>query len=89
MDEDIIENWRGGKTASQEKRANNRTESARILTEAGFSFESKNDGAHLIVYSPGDFMIDFWPGTGKWIERGTLKTARGVFPLIKHMKALS
>jgi hypothetical protein len=36
------------------------------LRDAGCEVDWRNGGAHLVV----DRRIDFWPGTGKWIERG-------------------
>lgn len=39
------------------------------LDNAGIPFTSHNAGAHLIIEGPKAF-IDYWPGTGKWIERG-------------------
>lgn len=65
------------------RRANNRESSPRILAERGVSFETKNDGAHLIV-TIGELVVDFWPGTGKFITRSAKpKTGRGVFNLLK------
>lgn len=72
------------KQASREKRSNNRAQSATILSDAGISFEVKNKGAHLIVEGR-DCVIDFWPGTGKFIERNG-KEGRGVRNLIKLCK---
>ena len=65
------------------RRANNRASSPEVLRRHGVEFETKNDGAHLIV-TMGDMVVDFWPGTGKFITRGTSsKTGRGVFNLLK------
>ena len=72
------------KEASQKKRASNRTQSARILAEAGIDFEQHNDGAHIVIKRNGRAW-DFWPGTGKWHERGTKIYRRGVMPLIKAL----
>ncbi len=74
-----------GREGSQRRRANNREGSAEMLTGAGIAFETKNAGAHLIVRHAGR-VVDFWPGTGKWIERGTGLDKRGVRPLISHLK---
>ena len=71
------------KKESQARRADNRDQSALLLTQAGIPFESKNHGAHLIVTCPHG-MIDFWPGTGKWICRATGHESRGVHPLIRY-----
>lgn len=77
------------KERSQQKRASNRENGAARLTAAGIQFESKNDGAHLIVRT-NDHVIDYWPGTGKWITRGRApKTGRGIARLLKHIKEQS
>jgi hypothetical protein len=68
---------------SKARRAANRENSNRILRENGYDLEERNDGAHLIV-STAAGLIDFWPGTGKFIVRATRYEARGVFPLMKH-----
>lgn len=67
----------------QEKRASNREWSTALLVSKGIAFETKNVGAHLIVRS-NSLVIDFWPGTGKWIDRqGPI--GRGVKNLLKHI----
>ncbi len=66
----------------QEKRANNREQSTTLLQEKGVPFVSRNGGAHLIVTYDGT-VVDFWPGTGKFIVRGQHKKRRGVFALLK------
>ena len=53
-----------------------------MLQELGVSFERKNMGAHLIVSHDGK-VVDFWPGTGKYIPRGFGQPGRGVFNLLK------
>jgi len=78
---DQVEAYQDHREASREKRAGNRESSAQILTDKGIEFERKNMGAHLIV-SGSDCLIDFWPGTGKFIARNGNK-GRGVFNLIK------
>ena len=75
------------KKMQQEKRAANREHSPTLLTAAGIKFESKNMDAHLIVQSNAA-LIDFWPGTGKWIVRKG-KTGRGVRGLIAYIKKAS
>lgn len=67
---------------SQVRRGENRENSAVILTERGVQFEAKNMGAHLIVSHEGK-IVDFWPGTGKYIPRGFGRPGRGVFNLLK------
>jgi hypothetical protein len=82
---DIGDFWRDVNAARQEKRASNRASSPDLLREAGISFESKNGGAHLIVKVRGH-TIDFWPGTGLWIMRGSTKRHGGVRKLIAFVK---
>jgi len=68
------------KEQSKQKRKANRENSQDILIERGIKFTVKNEGAHLIVEGK-ESIIDFWPGTGKFITRNG-KTGRGVFTLI-------
>lgn len=72
----------GWKGESQARRADNRAGSADMLQELGVSFERNNMGAHLIVSHDGK-VVDFWPGTGKYIPRGFGRPGRGVFNLLK------
>jgi hypothetical protein len=60
MTSDMGEMFNDWRKAKQEKRASNRDASAQLLMAAGIGFESRNDGAHLIVAG----RYDFWPGTG-------------------------
>lgn len=82
---DDSEMWRLYKQRSQEKRERNRNSSPAILKAEGISFEEKNNGVHLVVKHNGH-TVDFWPGTGKWIKRGTNNVkGRGVRKLIEHL----
>lgn len=67
----------------QEKRRSNREVSTAMLRAAGILFEERNGGAHLVV----DGRIDYWPGTGLWIQRATLSKQRGVAALIRFVRA--
>lgn len=69
---------------SKEKRAHNTVASTSILINKNVSFESKNNGAHLIVSHNGK-VVDFWPATGKFICRSGKKDARGIRPLLKYI----
>ncbi len=82
---DLAEDFKAWKEHKQEKRADNRENSANILTAKGISFESKNAGAHLII-KHNQSVMDFWPGTGKYIFRNQSKSDRGVFNLIKQLR---
>lgn len=86
-DDMTVSEWgQAMKQLGQERRAQNRANSAELLRERGISFETKNDGAHLIVRHGGK-VADLWPGTGKYTIRGTNKYRRGVFNLIKDLSA--
>lgn len=78
---EIGETFQALREMSQAKRATNRKESAKLLTKRGIAFVVKNNGAHLIVQGRIS-VIDFWPGTGLWIDRDTNTTGRGVQKLI-------
>ena len=69
---------------SQEKRANNRESSPKILDQAGLLYMTHNKGAHLVVEGECE-IADFWPGTGKWIVRVTQQKGRGVRNLVKAL----
>lgn len=84
-DDDMGALFRDYKAMRQRKRADNRESSADMLRQAGIAFQSNNDGAHLIVRARGD-TIDFWPGTGLWIRRGTNQRKRGVGKLLAFCK---
>lgn len=75
--------WSAYHERSKQKRAQNRADSAKLLTEAGLSFYTNNQGAHLIVSHNGK-TVDFWPGTGLWNNRKG-KQQRGVNSLIKYL----
>ena len=82
---DVSEMWRVHTQESQDRRAFNRQSSAQILEHHRVQFERHNGGAHLIVRHAG-MVVDFWPGTGKWIVRGSGGAeGRGVFPLMKRL----
>lgn len=69
---------------SQQKRKHNRESSAEILTNNCVQYDVRNSGAHLIVRH-GNLVVDFWPGTGRWIVRGDEVKGFGVFKLLHHL----
>ena len=69
--------------ASKKKRASNREQARMTLLKSGIRYDYKNNGAHLVVYGPNG-IIDFWPGTGKYISRDKHHKGRG----IRHVLAL-
>jgi hypothetical protein len=77
--------WKLHKEARQIKRQSNRERGAGLLQSEGIGFEIKNDGAHLII-KHGGRVVDFWPGTGKWIDRAKPRHRRGVFDLLEWVK---
>lgn len=80
---DCIEVFQAMKDHSKNKRASNRENGPKFLTEAGIPFVEKNQGAHLIVEG-GDCFIDYWPGTGRWASRSGAK-GFGVRNLVQHI----
>lgn len=78
---DMGDYWKDVKQESMERRARNRESSADYLKKHGVEFESKNGGAHLIVKGR-DCLIDFWPGTGKYIARNG-ENGRGLRNMLK------
>jgi len=74
---------------SKSKRAFNRKQSPLALCENHIQYTSHNNGAHLRIFQVGSAEIpavDFWPGTGKWIDSAGKKSGRGVMSLIKYLK---
>ena len=66
------------------KRQSNTVASTAILVHKEVKFESKNNGAHLIV-THGTKVVDFWPATGKFISRVSPKNSRGIKNLLKYL----
>jgi len=83
---DIGETFDGLRAEGQDRRARNRSSSPNMLKGAGFDFEEKNNGAHLIVFHNG-VTADFWPGTGLYAIRPWRRspTRRGVRNLIRDL----
>lgn len=79
---DMAEYFNDMREHSKEKREKNRNSAPAILHNAGLSFTEKNNGAHLIV-EDCNLIVDFWPGTGKYIPRGNAPAGRGIFNLLK------
>lgn len=87
---DVGEYWKDVKPEmlrfSKLKRAANRENAERLLLNERLKFVVKNNGAHIIV-SMKYADIDFWPGTGLWIMRGSSKRHRGVTSLLSFCKS--
>ena len=86
MVSDMVQNFRDMKEASKAQRASNRDTGAEYLRKHNIAFTEHNNGAHLIVEG-SDCMIDYWPGTGKWISRNG-KRGFGVANLITYIKVI-
>lgn len=80
------ETWRAIKRKSQHLREQNRVNAQEILARyPAIQVSSNNNGVHLIV-KHGDRVVDFWPSTGKWIDRAQRGVhMRGIFRLLKHL----
>lgn len=82
---DTGDTYRAMREDSKKRRAHNRDKSQAILKRHGILFESRNNGAHLIIREGNVTVADFWPGTGLWEMREGRK-GRGVFKLIKALQ---
>lgn len=70
---------------SKQRKRKNMNGSMIMLGKNGMSYESKNNGVHLIVSHNGR-VADLWPSTGKFNIRGDKRYFRGVRLLIKIMR---
>jgi hypothetical protein len=73
------------KLLSQARREHNRASSTELLKARGVQFTDHNDGIHLVI-THADRVVDFWPSTGKWIERAGSAKGRGVHALLKLLE---
>lgn len=80
------DDWKQYNLIGQEKRRANRKSSGTILSENNVPFDSHNGGAHLVVRL-NNFVVDFWPGTGKYIVRGSNTYKRGIFRMLRDIGA--
>jgi hypothetical protein len=79
--------FRALREESKQRRQNNREHAPTVLQAEGIAFTSHNGGAHLVVVH-GGIVCDFWPGTGKWIQRKSGgRTGRGIRNLIKEIRS--
>lgn len=79
------EMWAEIRKQGQEKRASNRISSVQILEK----WAQKTNGV-IMHFTDAHKRInerfDFWPGTGKYLDRVTGKYRRGVFNLIRELE---
>jgi hypothetical protein len=83
---EIGEMWAAVKAQQREDKAVRRAESVAALKRAGYSFSEHNTGLHLIIYRPYS-TFDFWPSTGKWMQRGTKVKRHGLVHLLTALKS--
>lgn len=79
--------WREYRRDRAAKRESNRDEGARLVQEAGYDHDVKNNGAHIIIRHAG-VVWDYWPGTGRWQERRSVWKGRGVRKLLDRISHL-
>lgn len=81
---DMGDTFNALKEESRNRRKRYRDYAPGILTDAGVNFKIFNAGAHIIIMSKDSRpIIDFWPGTGLFINRKTRVRGRGIKNLIK------
>lgn len=80
---EVTELWRDYRKHQQARRAQRREDGRARLIAEGVSFQEHNGGAHLIVMGGQNCVIDYWPGTAKWYERGTSVRGRGCSRLLR------
>lgn len=66
------------------KREHNRKTNTAELDEQGIKYTSHNSGAHLVI-KHNKYVVDFWPGTAKYIFRGSPTYKYGVYSLIEDL----
>lgn len=84
-DDDWAEFTRQKREESKARRAGYRAHAANRLDELGIPYTSHNEGAHLVVRG-NNGLIDYWPGTGKFIARNG-KKGRGLQGVLKLCSA--
>jgi hypothetical protein len=67
---------------SRKKRAANREEGQELLENHGIPFVTNNFGVHLMVDFGCNGIVDFWPGTEKWISRKYQEKGFGIVSMI-------
>jgi hypothetical protein len=86
---DMGDLWRDVKAFRKERKEANykRINPEQQLRDAGYSFESKNYGLHLIIRVNGK-TINFWPTTGKW-RHPAGRGGYGIANLLKYLSKLN
>lgn len=82
---DLGETFADYHESRRQKKKENMSSSAQILQSRDITFESHNNGVHLIV-THNKKIADFWPSTGKYSIRGSNRYRRGVFNLLRDLE---
>lgn len=56
------------------------------LRDEGIDFQERGDGYQFVVIGGQNCVIDFWPRTGKWFERGSRFHGKGLGRLIRLVR---
>lgn len=84
---ELGEHFNALREESRARRERNRLAGPAILGENGVVYQTRNEGAHLVIHGgDGQPIADYWPGTGKWQARKLAISGRGVFKLIRWLK---
>lgn len=84
-DEDSVwQAFKNRRDVMKDRKAQSRVTSPLMLKEAGIVFDQKSD-THFKVFGHG-LVVDFWPGTGLWIDPKNNVRKRGVKPLIAYIQ---
>lgn len=70
------------------RKSRRRDNAVLALQERGVAFKTKNRGYHLVI-ACGSGIIDFWPGTGLWRQRGTAQDNRGLDGLLARLGSMA
>lgn len=84
MSEELSEFYKSWGARKRKKKESNLSWSTDKLAKDGIVFDSKNGGAHLII-SHNEKIYDFWPSTGKFLDRSSGKYGRGIRNLYKKL----
>lgn len=83
-DDDMSDHLAAMREESKQRRQRNREHAPTVLQAEGIVVVAHNGGAHLVVAG----RVDYWPGTGLWIDRITKTKRRGIRPLVQFVKGL-
>ncbi len=84
---DIGDDWKALKEERREKKERNWDQSLELLRNAGANFVICNHATkHVLITAADGLLIDFWPTTGTWRQRGINRNGpRGVRRLLAHL----